>query len=426
MGLGCFMGSVQIKNKKITLLSNEDMAGFIHRMYRTIDVKSIMRLSRSAADVRVYTAELSEFLVQYAISTGDISNNAICKISQKFIQNIQRHDELNSNVQYNMGRMAKEILFEEIVMPEIIQYWGDKLQLNHKLSLKDVAQIIDAVYLQSKNNVFHTHSFNYAILPEVKQYGLDISREKFKPELLRFAPAGRQVYQTGVLNTCELSDTTFGYASIVPERVKNTFWEPGIEQRDGEKLSDYLMRCVDHKLANLDATYSEKCIMKNDAYKIIDFYYGHTKASIAVIRQDKGIVEKDVNVAEWMASAIFSFVHYPHTNEIFSTLSKGNREQIKGIKGTEPDALELLEKALNDAGREGDKQKMAVSKIKEYLCGYCMCRYALNNFTRSMGDGYVIREGKIDRSKFAIATYEDPYKLYPFYKSRENKEEILR
>ena len=40
---------------------------------------------------------------------------------------------------------------------------------------------------------------------------------------------------------------------------------------------------------------------------------------------------------------------------------------------------------------------------------------------QSFGDGYVVEDGKLPRESFAIASYEDPVKMYPLNRARANE-----
>ena len=372
---------------------------------------------------------LAEFLVQYAISTGDICEDSIIRISKNFIDKMSTYDHLQqSKVEDKTGKSSKEVLFENIVMPEIIQKWGTKLNLNRQLSLKDFSQILSAVSLQSQNNEFRTHSFNSAILPYVEQNGLDISRELFKEELEDFATVGCQPFKTGVLNTCELSQSTFGYASIVPERIRNTFTfgDLHLSKQENETLASYLKRNVDVKLEkNNILDDSRKLEMRTNAYKIIDFYYGHTLASVAVIKEKKALITQPLESRNSMLSALSTFLNKPETQKIFMKLTQSCREQLITLsRSRDPHAIEKLDEVFDNARTESLEQEQIIQQIKSFICGYALCRRGLNNFTQSLGTGYDVAGGKIDRSQFAIATYDDPYKLHSLYKSMKKDDNM--
>lgn len=417
------MRTVKIDDINITLLQDEDIARYIKRIYASPEIKTLIQTGKSFDSVKNDSSMLAEFLVQYAIATGDLSSSSISKITKQFLS---RQDDyiklLRSQCDLNTGKSAKQILFEDIVMPTVIDRWEKELKLEHPLKLQDLSKVLSVVKLQSRNNVFHTHSFNSAILQEVEENGLDISKEFFKEELKQFQPIGNQPYKTGVLNTCELSSASFSYASVVPERVKNILSSDLLDERQqkNESVQQYLSRCVDKKLARLESLpEDEKKKLKLSSDKIIDFYYGHQSASIAVIKQTREVERSIPNLDNNIINAIGIYKTKPITSRMFFKLPKEQKMQINDIikNPNAEDALKKIDEVLLQIKKEHPELEGDVDNLISYIFGSAFCGSALNNFLQSMGDGYDIEGGKIARDKFAIATYQDPAKMFSYYKS---------
>ena len=79
------MRIVNINGVDITFLQDEDIARYIKRIYASAEMRSFAQSGKSFDGVKGDTSMLAEFLVQYAISTGDLSGTSISKISKNFI-----------------------------------------------------------------------------------------------------------------------------------------------------------------------------------------------------------------------------------------------------------------------------------------------------------------------------------------------------
>ena len=422
------MRMVKIDNTEITILQDEDIARYIKRIYASNEMRTLSKTGKSFDNVKHDSSLLAEFLVQYAISTGDLSSLSISKISKKFLERQEDFVKLTkSQCDIKTGKKAKQILFEDIVLPEVTNTWAKRLDIKEPYKIKDLMQIAQVAGLQSNNNVFHTHSFNSAILDEVEENGLNISKELFKEELKAFAPIGNQPYKTGVLNTCELSNASFSYASIVPERVKNILsGNSGAKEGQGEDetTKEFLTRCVKSNLdENTGLSSSQKNKMLSDSEKIIDFYYGHQSASIAIIKQNEQITTKKPNAENMLVGALSAFKSKPITSRMYMKLPLEYRQKLNGVllNKNRTEAINDLDTIINQIRGQNPEYEGIVDNILSYIFGDAFCRVSLNNFMQSFGDGYDIEEGKIDRDKFAIATYQDPAKMFSYYKSAEHK-----
>lgn len=416
----------RINNTNITILKNEDIAGYIKKIYASEEMRKITTDGKSFDNVKNNSSMLSQFLVQYAISTGDLGAKSITNISKKFLQRNEDYIKLlNSNCEDKTGKSPKQVLFEDIVVPEITNYWSQKMGMREPLKISDLSKIASIVGLQCKNNKFRTHSFNTAILQEVEENGLDISKELFKDELKALMPIGNQPFKTGVLNTCELSDVSFGYASVVPERVKNILSDGSHKKQEiDETTKEYLTRCVDENLGKSpNLSFNQKEKIKKDSEKIIDFYYGHQSASIAVIKQNESIEANLPNYNINIAQSIGTYRTKPTTSRMFYKFPKEYKEELIEISKMR-DSREIiaqLDDVINRFRLTNPEQEDSINDLISYAFGDAICRNALNNFLYINGNGYDIEGGKIDRSEFAIATYQDPAKMFSYYKSMQKK-----
>ena len=420
------MQKININGNEITSLSHEDMADYIKRVYDAKEMKSLSQNGKSFDQIKQHSSMLAEFLVQYAIATGDLSDESISRIASNYLTNFGDYISfMRNNCTTETGKSAKHLFFEEVVMPELITTWADKLNIQKPISVVNLSKIASVIATQSQNNAFRTHSFNSAILPSVEENGLDISREMFKEDLKQFTPVGNQVYKTGALNTCELSQASFTYATIVPERVRNIMsGNCNRQQQEDETLAEHLSECVSSSLENNpNLTVDEKRKLKNDSEKIIQFYYGHTSASIAVIKQERKPVAAPANCDVSIMYALSTFLRCPQSRKISPKPSIEFKRQLEALAKEikSQDILERLDTLLNETRQTSPETENFIQSLKKYIFGDCLCRQSLSHLLHSTADGFDIEGGKINRADFAIATYDDPAKVFSYERSQARK-----
>ena len=106
------MRMVKIDNTEITILQDEDIARYIKRIYASNEMRTLSKTGKSFDNVKHDSSLLAEFLVQYAISTGDLSSLSISKISKKFLERQEDFVKLTkSQCDIKTGKKAKQILF---------------------------------------------------------------------------------------------------------------------------------------------------------------------------------------------------------------------------------------------------------------------------------------------------------------------------
>lgn len=416
------MKKEKINGFDITIFSKENVARMIERIYANDSLRNYIYSFNDYVIAKRVSSQIAEFIVQYAFLTGDFSDKIINEIVGQYKKEYCSHirfmqEGWKNNRQFK--KMSKHILFEKVVVPSLNNYWMERLGISRPLSLVDSNKILRAIATSANNNHFYTHSFNSAILPSVEENGLDISCELYRRELKEFEPFGHQVFSTGKLYEIEFSDSSFSYADIVPERIRNTYQAAQVERKENESLSDYLCRCIEYKVNNSGYNIDEKTKNRiiEDNKKVARFYYGHNKNSIAIIKKNDSVFYTDYNFSKNLINSMTVYLTSEYTYDVPAEMRLGYQEKQELVKmfngeykNFDEGSLKRIDDKLEEISRLSEKGKTLARNMKTFAYGYVLGMDCMFHFTTSNGDGYPISDGRLDRKQFAIATYISPVK----------------
>ncbi|MCL2859871.1 MAG: hypothetical protein FWF46_04800 [Oscillospiraceae bacterium] len=397
----------------ITLITKEKMAEYVQRAIQSEAFKNTVINEKSIVDAKIRYTELSEYLINYATATGDLSNEGILKV----IENLNESQKTPETISHNMySRNEKQEKFEKYLMPIIVQKWSDKLGIKDTNTLINMIKIQKAIGLQSKNNRFYTHSFNSALLQNIDANGLNINDEMFVDEYksLSMLNGNDSPFKTGQLFYCEMSQITFGYAIGSPERLRMGLGEYNVKQQNSETPQEYYKRCLQYKLEHPKTQLTDKQKVKilTDVEKMIDFYYGQNRSSIAIWKADEG--ETTSIDVESSLSRHFSgiksdqYLLFSKDAELtawYDNVMESLKNKDAGTINRMQNFIDMFNQKYPENRYMQDFLKNSSAKIISDKC--------LNNFMyEGSGDGYVVESGIMERDKFAVATFSNPKDLY--------------
>lgn len=377
-------------------ISQEEMSKFLERIYENEDVKTAIFQSKNLPKAKLLTDYIGEFLVHYAVSTGDFSDEKISYLATHIAKEYE-----------SASYIKKDELFDKTVAPVMIWQVAKDIGAKQPLSLQDMALVLYNIELQNKNNQFYTHSFNGALFDEVNQNGLDISKELFTDEFKLLSQIGISTpFATGKLLLCELSYASFGYLHSNPERIYMAFGGSIANQKDWQTQQEYLTECLFEKIEKSGLDETRKKEMLQTGKKIIDFYTKSDNVCMAV--------KKQANVGIRSTSS---------QNFFFNNLS------ALGMNLPYKISKQLETKKFSDACRAKDFDKVEqilqewtnqfpeiapiIEKEKMNSFSYALRMSALNNFSTALADGKEVQGGKLRRSDFALSNFVDPVKTFP-------------
>ena len=398
-----------INGYTIEEISNTEMADYFERAFNSQSVEDIICNAESIETGNSYYQTFGNILQAYATATGDLSDASIEQLAKDFDKNKEKcyipHDSINE-----IDGIQR--YFADHIMPIIIEKHCAQMDLQQPLSLKDNIKIQESIYMQCKNNMFLTHSFNGALIDKVAQNGLDISKEKFQEEFKSLEKTGMsQPYKINKLCFCELSKATFGYAPKSPERLSMIFSNWKQKQKNSQTLHNYLIQSLN---ANVESTSNTDANIKKEALvagkKMIDFYFSQDKSAIAFMKENCKVSEPPKTLSKRFK---YPFLYF---NLRLNSVLRNDEEMLKMLSETQAqlkennfDKLELFIDTFNKKYPEKDTLK--------YFYKNCTTKTitedCLNNFVRNgNADGYDIEGGKVPADKFALCKFNNPYDLY--------------
>lgn len=396
-------------NVEIDLFSADELAEYIERFFSNDKVKNLITSAKNINQGRIIYSFLGEFLTSYATATGDFSNEGIETVADNF----EKHQSILERKELpKLGEASEDpkiSLFKASVLPMIVEHWKEKLGKKDNLSLRDMAEISNALAFQCSNNRFMSHSFNGALLPIINEKGLDINNEMFRDEFKTLAKISQSPYKTGELMFCELSSASFGYAVRSPERLWMTIKQPELLQRNNETVGEFARRNAKAMIQDNEGflTRSESAEVLESANKIINFYYSDAKNCISLINQKVDVPYRDSN-----GPIISNLINLP--NKITLSLSDEDKARYRDCKlSKKEERLDKFDKFLPDLKERYPDLKSSVEAVENASFHDNLMRYGLNNFMHEgYSDGYKIPSGKIERKNLSIATFENPLDMY--------------
>ena len=243
-------------------ISKEELASYIELFSKNNSFKEAV-IEETYSATKTNCDMLSDFLVRYAISTGDLSLQSIENISKDFAEKNREMNKERENIslleiqKQDEKRTRKNRLFDSVVSERIIESYATQFGIKTPISSHNIAKIINAIAIQNGLCKFHTHSFAGALYDDVSKNGLDISREYFNEEFKSLNKLTNSPYKIGKLCYCELSQASFDYLHMSPERLWMAL-AGGEKQHNGETKKEFAVRLLLQKLENSSLANEEK------------------------------------------------------------------------------------------------------------------------------------------------------------------------
>ena len=400
----------------MTDISSKDLANYFEQSFNNPDVQRFLNASDSVDTAATRFCQVGEYISLYATSSGDLSQEAVSKIACALEQNPPRvYDE-----------RAKETYLREVLVPMIAQVHCENLHIDTPKTLEDYARLFHSVYAQSQSNRFETHSFNGALLDEIKTNGLNISKERFQSEFKILEEIGlHQPFGTGCLSFCELSFATFQYALRAPERIISSL-HSDCKQKATETTRDFYLQSLKTHIKNARGTDRQKRAAFIAGRKIINFYFRPkgNKSAIA-IRKHAPMKEYYYGSQECFLND-FLYKHLSLMENNMRTFCERNNDQ---------EALQLFQDACKAFENENNPNKLDsfVKKFnKKYpdnnpLSNECKVfadvtlrhNCCINDRDENSIDQTTYSSGCLPPDDFAIAVLANPIESY-VKKQREN------
>ncbi|MBO7555772.1 MAG: hypothetical protein J6T72_00005, partial [Alphaproteobacteria bacterium] len=404
------------ENTEIINISQKEMADYFSRAFSNSSFKKMIREEESLYRAETLFQKFGNILQAYASATEDLSDKTIDVLANDMMEH---KDILFLSYDDRRKISADQNYFGQYVMPKIINLIGDKMGLKEPHSVNDLCNIMAEVATNCKNNKFLTHSFNGALLPSIKQNGLDISKEMFIDEYALLSSAKmEQPYHKGNLLFCELSKATFGYSLGSPERLRHSLTSYNRKQQNDQSTNEFLTLSLQDRLdENKTLSDAEKQKVFAAGKKMIDFYYGKTnKSAIAFIKPETEYERISPEKIKQRLCRNLSYSSYK--NPINSFLTEKGDSELSEKYAT---ALENFNKNENTSGlisfiddfnakypeNTVIKDKVTIFAIKD------MTEFGLNNFEyNGFADGHKIEGGKMSPEQFSIAEFENPVDVF--------------
>ena len=413
------METVQFESYEIKKLSSQDMADYFEKAFANPKVQHMIKSSKNLSAAESNFQHFGNMLQAYVSATGDTSEKMIETLAADF----EKHsDKLSQPV--NRDKIdGTQTYFADHVLPHIIKYHRPDYDGQTPLTLEETSDILKRIKLNCQNNRFKTHSFNGALLEEIKTNGLDINKEMFLEEYTKLREEGMyQPYQTGNLLFCELSKATFGYALCAPERLVRTIC-PMEKQNDDQPTGEYLAEGLEQRLAKKNLSPEKHKSVEEAGHKMIDFYFGKDNHSAIAFMEDTNGINTETTGHNSGLKRMFMDYFFKSKVEKFCQ-SQNNQE-----------LCEQFLKALNNAKTKAEFAQMDQC-IKEFNQLYpnnglfeqpiknafikAVTNDCLNNFMyNGNADGYRIESGKLGTDKFSVATIPNPVEMYTTNRKQE-------
>ena len=392
------MKKVNMHGIDFTDISEHDLADYIERLYSNRDFHDALFQAENIDKCRYYTNILSEIMVKYAISTGDLSMDNVKEIVNNVMNN-------RNKKRYNNPDEMKIDRFNDSAYPCIVEYWKKKLGRNDD-SLQTTIDIVTAVSIQNRLNGFLTHSFNGALENNVRENGLNIHNEMFKENYQELLKVSADHYRVGELLFCELSEATYGYMHKSPERLWMKL-NMDFKQNVDESLREYGYRCLDELLPDDD----QKDI-KESVREMVDFYTSNDNSCIAIRKRntaiDDGYAQKEM---ERLSSLAKFGLNLPFT--ITGKIPKELKDKYLQTLRDKNSTLNDIEILLDEMSNVSEEVREDINKIKAAAGVTLMCKWGIANYLHNGNvDGYRVEGGKLSNKEFALASFKNPVNVY--------------
>lgn len=398
---------------KISKISAGEMADYFERAFSRPSVKEMISNAASLSAGEGAYKNFGNILQAYTSATGDLSDETIDRLAKDFETNGQK---CNASLNNDRKLEGIQVYFGEHVMPLIVANHCERLGLKPPVSWQESLKLLQSIEMQCKNNRFQTHSFNGALLPEIKEHGFDINKELFREEYAQMARAGlTQPYQKGNLLFCELSRASFGYSLRSPERLLMCV-TAGERQGDTESLHSFMERSLQVKLGRKSSVSTEeKEAAAIAAKKVIDFYFSsEAKSAIAFKRNDVSY-ERPSDFEKRLQSQFSGILLKMKVDGFCNRENAGEMKQAFAeaqAELKESGSFDKMEQCVTEFNKAYPNNKILDNLYDDFILK-SVTESCLNNFVyNGNADGYRIDGGILAPGEFAVAGFDNPINVY--------------
>jgi len=382
------------------IITNEQLVEYLSKSLNTEIYKKVIASTR-ITHCRDFFSEYTNIISKYYISTLDNSIDSASWICEELF-NYSGND-----------------FFCDVLMPKIINVCSKQLSLNMN-SISDYYKICELIKFRNKNNQFYTHCFPGALINEVKQNGLDVSKFKFKEELSKLNKYFRSGFKIGGLYYCELSNASLAYiGDNMPESVKFSLGgfdnNVDIDESNYELVSSSFKENIDELEHNNKINKEEKEELLRCGFKIIDFYCKTKKVGIAFFKKEIKPYDYEYDFNILRVSNEFGYSNF---------LSKKIEEIVDMMINDRENAFEIWDSKINKLCKNNDELRVLLNKIIwKHFSDYIQLRIISNINHQGFADGYSVPGGKLSRSEMGLLEIDFPRDLH--VKQRKNNINLL-
>lgn len=407
------MEKIQVDNYVINKISKEEVAEYIEQVLSSNFYEDIISKMKNRNSAISFYRDIGKILPSYISATGDLNIATAQDILQELasIKDIEDKD-------FNLNDF-----YSKYIIPKITRFLGYSDKPFSEMSINEMIRIENHINITSKNNRFYTHSFSGALYEKINEDGLNINNEMFIQEYDSLRKlSGDSPFKTGQLFFCELGEHSFQYATKSPERLSMILTKPinnqQTKQREDETLQEYFIRCLEEQLTHSNLSNEDKEVIRKDGLKLINFYYGQQKSCIAVMNADNvgysdTIAPLYTNMLSFKTKNIAIFRQDEEMNLLYMSV-------LESLKNREFDCIDKLDRFREIFNSKYSNNK-TLNELLEHTFNRTVIEFCTNNVSRSgHGDGYVAKNGIIERDKISIANFKNIHDLYSVHQKTNN------
>ena len=327
-------------------------------------------------------------------------------ISKYYISTFDDNIEHAEEICMRFFEYDGEDFFEDILMDRIFFVCSKQLEIDQG-SIENTYKICALIYKRNKQNSFYTHCFPGAIMEDVQENGLDVSRIGLQEERKVLGKYFRTPFRIGGLYYCELSDASLSYATRnMPESIGNMLGGISIVEEE-ETTYEMAMRSFLHNLDELRRKGVNESEIKRiyiAGKAIIDYYCKEKKAGIAFFKKDSKDIEYQYDYSILDCSSDFPIDNFLHRkiNEI-----------VQRMKLSKENALNIWNVEINKLCKNNPELKQLLDELIRNRFSYHLRKKIISNYDfGGMADGYEVPNGSLSRKEFEILEVDVPRELH--------------
>ena len=370
-------------------LSCRDLTNYLNKVLNSYVYKSAIKSLNGAMNVDNFYSSFINIIAKYYISTFDDSLESAEEICKEYFSYVGKGNDF----------------FYDVLMDKIVQKCSNELGIEVN-GIKDYYEVCKLVEHRNNKNTFYTHCFPGALIDEVKENGLDVSKMRFKQEINILSKYFKTAYKIGGLYYCELSKGSISYSFYsAPESV--SYFIGGIHPSDKEEsVYELYLRSF---LENLDKLKSKGVSIEelNNMYiagkRIIDFYCSVNKSGIAFFK------EEHADDFEYN----FNVLDITNNFRLNSFMFNKIKEVIKKMNNNPEKAFDIWDEEINKICTGNDELRKTIDAFVRQGFSYYLQNIAIKNYNfAGNADGYEIEGGKLSKEQIEILEVDIPNNLH--------------